>query len=104
MVYRAPRIRAEQSVAAIMRGTGHLRRIAGRTRDISISGVFFYADFSPPENGDLQLLLTLPSEITYAADMPAMCRCRVVRVERDEAAGKNGVAVEIESYERFAEA
>lgn len=104
MTSRAPRIRAEHSVAAVMRATGHLRRYAGTTRDISVTGVFFYADFSPPENSDLQLLLTLPSEVTYTDDIPAVCRCRVVRVERDVGGRKNGVAVEIESYEPIAEA
>lgn len=102
-MYRAPRIRAEHSVAAITRATGHLRRFAGTTRDISLSGVFFYVDFVPAEKSDLQLLLTIPSEITFANDMPAVCKCRVVRVERDLRAGKNGVAVEIESYEPLAE-
>jgi hypothetical protein len=83
---------------------GHLRRFPGQTRDISVTGVFFYADFSPEEHSDLHLLLTLPSEVTYTGDMPAVCRCRVVRVEQDPTTGKNGVAVEIESYEPFAEA
>lgn len=101
---RAPRIRLEESVAAVTRATGHLRRYAGTTRDISPTGVFFYADFSPAENSELQLLLTLPSEITYADDIAAVCKCRVVRVEQDVASGKTGVAVEIESCQPFSEA
>jgi hypothetical protein len=69
------------------------------TRDISMTGVFFYADFSPDLGSSVQLMLTFPEEITRAEPLLAICQATVVRVERNTLAGKFGIAVEIRSYE-----
>jgi PilZ domain len=97
--HRLPRVRVEQSIAAVCRVDGHVRRSAAKTKDLSMSGVFFYADFSPDLRSSVQLMLTFPPEITYGEPISAICQGTVLRVERNTLAGKFGVAVEIRSYE-----
>lgn len=96
---RAPRFRLEESIAAICRINGCQRRIVGVTRDISTTGLFFYANVRPGEGSRLELILTLPVEITHAETVPVFCVGRVVRVEPNDVAGTVGVAVEIERYQ-----
>ncbi len=98
----APRFRIQTSVAAVSRVNGQLRRSAGVTRDISKTGVFFYADFRPPEGSRLELMLTLPPEVTQADSIPALCNARVVRVEAGGAGDRFGVGAEIESWQPLA--
>lgn len=100
----APRFRINTSVAAVTRVHGHQRRLTGTTRDISSTGVFFYVDFRPEEGERLQLILTLPEEVTHADSIPAVCNTRVVRVEPGGTGDQYGVAVEIESWEPLAAA
>jgi hypothetical protein len=80
---------------------GHQRRAVGTMRDISATGVFFYADFRPDKGSRLELILMLPPELTHAEALPIMCVGTVVRVEPDFAVGKFGIAVEIETYQNF---
>jgi hypothetical protein len=68
---------------------------AGRSRDISISGIYFETEgsFSP----ETQIELTLLWEPTLlGTPMRIKCKGQVVRVERHE--GKLGVAIAIEAY------
>jgi hypothetical protein len=100
----APRFQIEESVAAVSRINGHQRRFAGTTRDISKTGVFFYVHFRPLEGSSLQLMLTLPDEVTSAGNIPAVCTVRVVRVESGGTGDRFGVGVEIESWQPLANA
>ncbi len=99
---RARRFPVETSVAVVRTKQGHVHRCAGTTRDISQSGVFFYADFRPEEGSNLQLMLTLPPEITKAESTPVMCRCRVVRVEPASSGPRVGIAVAIDAIQPIA--
>jgi PilZ domain-containing protein len=101
---RAPRFRLEESVAASCRINGHQRRSVGVTRDISTTGLFYYAHFRPDEGTRLELILTLPAEVTHAETLPAVCVGRVVRVEPNDMAGRVGVAVEIERWQTLSAA
>ncbi|MFB3884982.1 MAG: PilZ domain-containing protein [Thermodesulfobacteriota bacterium] len=68
---------------------------AGRTRDMSFSGIYFETEstFSP----ETQIELTLLWKPTLlSAPMRIKCKGQVVRVERQE--GKLGVAIAIEAY------
>jgi hypothetical protein len=72
-----------------------IEQAAGRTRDISISGIYFKTEgtFSP----ETQIELTLLWEPTLlSTPMRIKCKGHVVRVERHE--GKLGVAIAIEAY------
>jgi hypothetical protein len=99
---RAPRIRTEDSVTAVYKAGGQVRRASGTMRDISRSGVFFFADFRPEEGTSIQLMLTFPQEVTYGDAVPARCVGKVVRVESNGTESKIGVAVQIDSYESVA--
>ena len=99
---RAERFRVQTCIAAVTKTDGQQRRFAGITRDISRTGVFFYVDFRPREGSRLQLMLTLPPEVTQAGSIPAMCNARVVRVEPGGPANRFGVAVETESWQPLA--
>ncbi len=72
-----------------------VEQAAGRTRDISISGIYFETEgtFSP----ETQIELTLLWEPTLlGTPMRIKCKGQVVRVERHE--GKLGVAIAIDAY------
>jgi hypothetical protein len=79
----------------------HQRRFVGVTRDISSTGLFFYANFRPDEGSRLELILTLPIEITHADSLPVTCIGRVVRLEPGGEPGCFGVAVEIEPSQQL---
>ena len=99
---RAPRVRTEDAVAAVYKSTDHVRCVSGIMRDISRTGVFFYADFRPEEGSSIQLRLTFPRDVTYADPAPVRCNGRVVRVESNGTGSRIGVAVQIDSYEALA--
>ncbi len=90
---RAQRFPADDSIIAIYRAPGRVRRISGRLRDVSKTGVYFYADFHPQEGSAIQLILTFPRDITYADPVPARCNGRIVRVE--PSGRRVGIAVQL---------
>jgi hypothetical protein len=84
----------------------------GFTQDLSSRGVFFFTDATVPEGAEIELTLTMPSEITLGENMRVRCRGRVLRVvkrtEQVTDAGtssetKVGVAVRFEGYEYLSE-
>ncbi len=67
----------------------------GVTRDISESGVYFYADTWKAYTHRFEFRIVMPPSITGAESRRALCRATVVRVE--EGAGcKTGVAARID--------
>jgi hypothetical protein len=80
------------------------RTVPGFTQDLSGRGIFFYAETALPEAAVVELTFTMPSEITLAENMPVRCRGRVLRASasqdgRSHAAQRNGIAVQLDSYE-----
>lgn len=73
----------------------------GRTRDISTRGVYFTLDQDVDAGTELDLTLTLPSEITRGTDVFVRAQGRVIRVDRhsDDGAKLVGVAAVIERYD-----
>lgn len=71
----------------------------GFTQDVSARGAFFYTDSEIEEGSGIELTLKMPSEITHSASMPVRCRGKVLRVIRESAGVKIGVAVYLEGYE-----
>ena len=72
---------------------------AGFTQDMSGRGVFFYTEATPPVGSVVELLLTMPSEITLGESMRVRCRGHVLRTSSTNPARRNGVAVRLESHE-----
>ncbi len=69
------------------------------TRDVSARGAFFYIDRSLAEGTPVELILTLPAEITLTESIRVRCRGKVVRVVGSANGGKTGVAAVIERYD-----
>ena len=75
------------------------RTMHGFTQDLSGRGIFFYAETSLPEGVIIHLIFTMPSEITLAENMPVRCRGRVLRASEPQSGQRNGIAVQLDSYE-----
>jgi len=98
---KSPRMPVEELVSASW-SNGGTHSAVGQTRDLSTSGVFFYADFEPVQGSTIELVLTFPPEITRGESKCVLCRGTVTRTEPN-AQDKIGIAVEIDSYEVLAE-
>lgn len=70
---------------------------AAHTRDVSFRGVYFMMEAPPEEGSTVEIVLTLPQQITLAGEVRIRCAARILRVEaRDEL---RGVAASIDRYE-----
>jgi PilZ domain len=68
------------------------------SRDVSSRGVYFYLSKDVKEGSPVEILLTLPNEITMAGPVRVRCLGRVQRTEPREE-GAVGVVAAIERYE-----
>jgi hypothetical protein len=75
------------------------RTVPGFTQDLSGRGIFFYAETALPEGAVVELTFVMPSEITLAENMPVRCRGRVLRASASPPDQRNGIAVQLDSYE-----
>jgi PilZ domain-containing protein len=75
------------------------RTVPAFTQDLSGRGVFFYAETALPEGAVVEVTFTMPSEITLAENMPVRCRGRVLRASASLGGQRNGIAVQLDSYE-----
>ena len=81
--------------------------VPSQTKDVSARGIFFQIDpkaFAVEESGmqegsPLEFTLTLPPEITLTEAITVHCKGRVVRVEKDAANTRVGIAAAIEQYD-----
>jgi len=73
----------------------------GKTRDISVRGVYFTIDDDLNAGAELDITLTLPAEITRGSEVFIRATGKVVRVEKrpDNGSSRIGVAAVIERYE-----
>jgi hypothetical protein len=74
---------------------------SGKTRDISTRGVYFTIDQDLGTGAELDITLTLPSEVTRGSEVFIRAMGKVVRVDRTPENGSSrvGVAAVIERYE-----
>lgn len=75
------------------------RTFSGFCQNLSTRGVFLFSEASLPEGAVVQLIFTMPSEITLAESMRVRCRGRVLRSPSSNAAQGNGLAVQLDSYQ-----
>jgi PilZ domain len=68
------------------------------SRDVSSQGVYFFLPKQVADGSPVEIILTLPHEITLAGPVRVRCLGRVRRIE-DDAAGRSGVVAEIHRYE-----
>ncbi|SRR5579871_1186375 len=73
----------------------------GKTRDISTRGVYFTVDDDLSAGAELDITLTLPSEVTRGSEVFIRAMGKVVRVDKKPENGNSrvGVAAVIERYE-----
>jgi PilZ domain len=73
----------------------------GKTRDISTRGLYFVIDQNLEAGSELDITLTLPSEITRGIEVFVRASGKLVRVEQKMEDGTNrlGVAAVIERYD-----
>jgi PilZ domain len=73
----------------------------GRTRDISTRGLYFVIDQEPRAGCELDIMLTLPSEMTNGEDVLVKASGKIVRVESrmEDGNERQGVAAVIVRYD-----
>lgn len=73
----------------------------GRTRDISTRGLYFTIDQDLGTGAELDITLTLPSEVTRGSEVFIRAMGKVVRVDKsaEDSSSRVGVAAVIERYE-----
>jgi hypothetical protein len=69
------------------------------TQDVSSRGIYFYVDKHLPPGSPVEILLTLPTEITMAGPVRVRCLGRITRVEPQNSTKRLGIAAEIDRYE-----
>ncbi len=69
-------------------------------RDICTGGMFFYCTAELPEHSPIELVMTLPPDITCGKTQWVCAHATVVRVEPDlSGRGQHGIAAKIERLE-----
>lgn len=68
------------------------------SRDVSSRGVYFFLPKEVNNGSPVEIILTLPHEITLAGPVRVRCLGRVHRTE-ESALGQSGVVAEIHRYE-----
>lgn len=73
----------------------------GKTRDISTRGLYFVMDQDPQAGTRLDLVLTLPTDVTSGAEVLVHALGKVLRVEPriEDGNTRMGVAAVIERYD-----
>ena len=73
----------------------------GKTRDISTRGLYFVIDQDLRDGSDLDIMLTLPSEMTNGEEVLVKASGKVVRVEErvEDGTPRRGVAAIIQRYD-----
>ncbi len=72
---------------------------AGFTQDVSSRGIFFYTEASLAAGSVVELIFTMPSEITLAESMRVRCRGHILRTTPASPSRRNGIAVRLDSYQ-----
>jgi len=70
-----------------------------QTRDLSTAGVFVYTNSRMQAGSEMELVLVLPPEITFAQKRWVCCQASVVRVEENAKDGNFGVAAVIKRFD-----
>jgi c-di-GMP-binding flagellar brake protein YcgR len=92
---RRTRGRIAVSVPATVATQDTTQKQAAVTRDLSMTGVFLYADERIAEGSKIEIVLMLPTELGLGDKQWACCQASVVRVE-DGDGQRVGVAARIE--------
>ena len=75
------------------------KAVPGFTQDVSSRGLFLFTEAPLAEGSIVELTFTMPSEITLGESMRVRGRGRVLRADRSQSGPRNGVAVQLDSYQ-----
>lgn len=91
--------RFTMSLPVLVRFThnGNIQEKVAHTRDVSFRGLYFLMDTPPEEGSSVEIVLTLPQQITLAGEVRIRCSARILRIEQGE--DTRGVAACIDRYE-----
>lgn len=78
---------------------GEAHELTAQTRDVSFRGLYFTVDREFQPGSAIEIIMTLPKEVTLATDVRIRCVGQIVRVEKPQESGQRGVAAVIERYE-----
>ena len=78
-------------------GTPTAEEVLTECQDVSSHGVFFFLQEALQSGSPLDIVLTLPFEITHAEPVRVRCEARVQRAE-PAGEGRVGIAASIERY------
>jgi hypothetical protein len=80
--------------------SGRTTPLMGTTHDASSRGLYFIIDRELPLGGELDMILTLPKEITYATEVSLRAYGKVMRTEtrREGDVEQVGIAATMETY------
>jgi hypothetical protein len=86
-------------IRAAAQGPAEMQR--GKTRDISTRGLYFVIDQDLRDGSGLDIMLTLPSEMTNGEEVLVKASGKVVRVEErlEDGTPRRGIAAIIERYD-----
>lgn len=76
---------------------GNIEEKVAHTRDVSFRGVYFMMDAPPEQGSAVEIVLTLPQQITLAGEVRIRCFAKILRIE--DGNGSAGVAASIDRYE-----
>jgi len=80
------------------------RTLSAFSQNLSSRGVFLYSETDLQEGVTVQLIFTMPSEITLGESMRVRCRGRVLRSRANGCGQGRGIAVQLDSYEYLPDA
>jgi PilZ domain len=83
---------------SIKSGDGQVQQTA-HTRDLSSAGVFLYTSSPLAEGAEFEMVLVLPSELTFGERKWVCCQARVLRVDSPGSEGNFGIAARISRFE-----
>jgi hypothetical protein len=82
----------------VLPGDSQSAELMAYTRDVSYRGLYFLAEAAFKIGSSIEFVITLPEQVTRAADVNIRCHGQVVRTEPTHN-GKTGIAAKIERYE-----
>jgi hypothetical protein len=85
-------------VPATLRVSGHTLQGQAHVQDISVGGMFLYADSEFEPGSELQIVLMMPREIGISKGQMICCHAKVLRLDRRVEDGKYGIAATIERF------
>src|ERR1700685_3586629 len=94
----APRLQIKLPMTVRWTSGSAIGEARTESKDVSSRGVYFFLPKDVKNGSPVEIVLTLPHEITMAGPVRVRCLGRVQRSQEEEE-GRSGIVAEIERYE-----